>query len=115
MRPLLQAGTAKSGTACGRQQNAGRRACFAVRYFTSGFVGLNTPAGLSFQIHACTIQLVSAVNRPCLEVHCASLMLTDVLLSGRTQMLLCLCQLARAFGKGGSAGCPSASLGATSR
>ena len=34
------------------------------RYFTEGFVGLKTPAGLSFQIHACTIQLVSAVKRP---------------------------------------------------
>src|SRR5262245_64615442 len=41
--------------------------------FTSGFVGLNTPAGLSFQIHACTIQLVSAENRTPRDVHCVSL------------------------------------------
>src|SRR5262245_34014169 len=83
--------------------------------FTSGFVGLNTPAGLSFQIHACTIQLVSAVNRPPRDVHCVSLSWTDALLSGRTHTLLCLCQLASDFGKGGLAGCPSASPGATSR
>ena len=36
----------------------GRTAC----YFTSGFVGLNTPVGLSFQIQACSIQLVSAIK-----------------------------------------------------
>jgi hypothetical protein len=42
------------------------------RYFTSGFVGLNTSVGLSFQVHACTIQLVSAVNRPPRSMHCDS-------------------------------------------
>jgi hypothetical protein len=42
------------------------------RYFTSGFVGLNTSVGLSFQVHACTIQLVSAVNRPPRSMHCHS-------------------------------------------
>src|SRR5262245_65876197 len=80
--------------------------------FTSGFVGLNTPAGLSFQIHACTIQLVSAVNRPPRDVHCASLNWTDALLSGRTHTLLCLCQLASVFGNGGVIGRPSAPAGA---
>ena len=85
------------------------------RYFTEGFVGLKTPVGLSFQIQACTIQLVSAVKRPPRPVHCASVNSTDALLSGSTQTLLCLCQLASAFGNGEVAGCPSAPLGATTR
>src|SRR5262249_17076194 len=58
---------------------------------------------------------VSAVNRPPRDVHCVSLSWTDALSSGRTHTLLCLCQLASDFGKGGLAGCPSASPGATSR
>jgi len=53
---------------------------------TFGFVGLNTPAGLSFQIQAWIIHCVSAVNRPPSALHCSSPRLVFTLRSGYTRL-----------------------------
>src|ERR1700688_4979941 len=54
-------------------------------YRTAGFVELKTPAGLSFQIHACTIHWVSAVKWPPSAPHCSPDKLDLTLLSANTQ------------------------------
>jgi hypothetical protein len=102
-------------TALGLSDAGLRRVLRSTDHRTVGFVALNTPAGLSFQIQAWTIHCVNSVNRPPSAWHCSAVSCPLTLRSGKTHRSEWRCQEARDFGNGGFLGCPSRSGSALNR